>query len=98
MKFINDFWKGCPFRDFFTCLDSLSDTGPGIPKDQLEAVFEKYKRLKAGEGEAGFGLGLAISRKIVELHGGKIRAESGVTMPSATSAATASGLRVSGSP
>ena len=52
-----------------------ADTGPGIPPDQLEAVFEKYKRLKAGEGEAGFGLGLAISRKIVELHGGKIWAE-----------------------
>jgi signal transduction histidine kinase len=58
-------------------LFTIADTGPGIPPDQLEAVFEKYKRLKAGEGEAGFGLGLAISRKIVELHGGKIRAESG---------------------
>lgn len=56
-------------------LFTVADTGPGIPPDQLEAVFEKYKRLKAGEGEAGFGLGLAISRKIVELHGGKIWAE-----------------------
>ena len=58
-------------------LFTIADTGPGIPPDQLEAIFEKYKRLKAGEGEAGFGLGLAISRKIVELHGGTIRAESG---------------------
>ncbi len=56
-------------------LFTVSDTGPGIPADQLEAVFDKYKRLKAGEGEAGFGLGLAISRKIVELHGGRIWAE-----------------------
>ncbi len=56
---------------------TVSDTGPGIPPDQLEAVFEKYKQLKAGEGEAGFGLGLAISRKIVELHGGKIWSEAG---------------------
>jgi PAS domain S-box-containing protein len=55
---------------------TVADTGPGIPPGQLEAVFEKYKRLKAGEGESGFGLGLAISRKIVELHGGKIWAES----------------------
>ena len=55
----------------------VSDSGPGIPADQLEGVFEKYKRLKAGEGENGFGLGLAISRKIVELHSGRIWAEGG---------------------
>jgi signal transduction histidine kinase len=54
---------------------SVTDTGPGIPAGQLESIFEKYKRLKAGEGENGFGLGLAIARKIVELHGGSIRAE-----------------------
>ena len=54
---------------------SVADTGPGIPAEQLEAIFEKYKRLKAGDGETGFGLGLAIARKIVELHGGKIWAE-----------------------
>lgn len=58
-------------------LFTVSDTGPGIPPDQLEAVFEKYKRLKSGEGEAGFGLGLAIARKIVELHGGTIKASAG---------------------
>lgn len=58
-------------------LFTISDTGPGIPLGQLEAIFEKYKQLKSGEGEAGFGLGLAISRKIVELHGGRIWAENG---------------------
>lgn len=55
----------------------VADTGAGIPPDQLEAVFEKYKRLKAGEGETGFGLGLAIARKITELHGGTIKAVAG---------------------
>ena len=55
---------------------TVADTGPGIPSGQLEAVFEKYKRLNSGEGEAGFGLGLAIARKIVALHGGRIWAES----------------------
>jgi signal transduction histidine kinase len=58
-------------------LFAVSDTGPGIPADQLETVFERYKQLKAGGGEGGFGLGLAISRKIVELHGGRIWAEAG---------------------
>ena len=56
---------------------AVADTGPGVPPDQLEAVFEKYKQLKQGGEEAGFGLGLAISRKIAELHGGRIWAEPG---------------------
>jgi two-component system sensor histidine kinase ResE len=55
----------------------VADSGPGIPADQVEAVFEKYKRLKTADEAAGFGLGLAISRKIVELHGGRIWAEAG---------------------
>jgi len=56
---------------------AVADTGPGIPPDQLEEIFEKYKRLKSDEGAAGFGLGLAIARKIVQLHGGRIWAEAG---------------------
>ena len=56
----------------------VSDTGPGIPGDQRAAVFEKYKQLGTAGGESqGFGLGLAISKKIVELHKGTIRAEAG---------------------
>ncbi|MBA2278663.1 MAG: HAMP domain-containing histidine kinase [Chloroflexia bacterium] len=51
---------------------SVSDDGPGIPADELEAIFERYHRL-AGTGS---GLGLAIARGIVELHGGRIWAES----------------------
>jgi len=52
---------------------SVGDTGPGIPPDQQERVFERYAR-SAQAGEAGgSGLGLAIVRDIVQAHGGRIR-------------------------
>ena len=53
---------------------SVGDNGPGIPQDELEAVFQRFHRL--GSARGGSGLGLAIARGIVELHGGRIRAES----------------------
>ena len=56
---------------------SVCDTGPGIPEDKLEAVFEKFRQLdRDAEARVGYGLGLSICRKIVELHGGRIWAES----------------------
>ena len=57
---------------------SVSDTGPGIPADQLERIFERFHRLDQGRSRdrGGSGLGLAIARAIVEAHGGRIHAES----------------------
>jgi len=53
----------------------ISDTGGGIPKEILPRLFNKFVTKKVGEQEAhGTGLGLFISRSIVEAHGGKISA------------------------
>jgi signal transduction histidine kinase len=53
---------------------SVADDGPGIPIDQHERVFERFTRLDEARtpGAGGAGLGLAITREIVERHGGTI--------------------------
>jgi signal transduction histidine kinase len=53
------------------CEVSVTDTGPGIPPDQLDRIFEPFVTAKA----QGMGIGLSISRGIVEAHGGKLWAE-----------------------
>jgi two-component system phosphate regulon sensor histidine kinase PhoR len=54
----------------------ISDTGPGISKSDLPHVFERfYKGDRARSGE-GSGMGLAIAKHIVEVHGGSIWAQS----------------------
>jgi signal transduction histidine kinase len=59
-------------------LVSVSDTGPGIPPDEKQRIFDKFYQI-AQSGEAkpkGTGLGLAICKALVELHGGTIWVES----------------------
>jgi two-component system sensor histidine kinase KdpD len=53
----------------------VADQGPGIPKEYLTQVFDKFSRLTRAEGTSGIGLGLTISKGIVEAHEGKIWAE-----------------------
>jgi signal transduction histidine kinase len=55
----------------------VADDGEGIPAGDGERVFEAFYRGDAARGEDGAGLGLAISRAIVEAHGGKIWLEDG---------------------
>lgn len=53
----------------------VTDTGPGIERDHLPLLFDRFWQARRGHG-AGAGLGLAIARSIVEAHGGQIWAES----------------------
>jgi len=64
----------------------VEDTGPGIPADQRERVFDRFYRVPSHEGgEDGSGLGLAIVKRVVERHRGRIELNTG---------AGGSGLRV----
>jgi signal transduction histidine kinase len=56
----------------------VADEGEGIPAGDAERVFEAFYRGDAARGSDGAGLGLAISRAIVEAHGGKIWLEDGM--------------------
>jgi two-component system sensor histidine kinase KdpD len=56
-------------------LIEVLDCGPGIPRQELKRVFDKFYRLPVPEGVGGTGLGLSICKGIVEAHGGAIRAE-----------------------
>jgi PAS domain S-box-containing protein len=55
---------------------TVRDTGPGINPDLLPHMFEPFHQAKEARRHGGLGLGLAIVRHIVELHGGTVRAES----------------------
>jgi two-component system, NtrC family, sensor kinase len=58
---------------------SVTDTGPGIPPEDQGRIFEEFQQAAAGkEQREGTGLGLALSKRLVELHGGRIWVESEV--------------------
>ncbi len=57
---------------------TVTDTGPGIPPEELKRVFEQFHQIDNSNTKAkgGTGLGLAIAKQIVEMHGGRIWVES----------------------
>jgi len=52
---------------------AIKDSGPGISKENQQLVFERYRQTKTGKEKEGAGLGLAIVRKIMELHNASIQ-------------------------
>jgi len=55
---------------------AVKNSGPGIPSDKLDKIFNRYERLKEHSGIEGAGLGLSIVKEIVDLHNGHITAKS----------------------
>ena len=55
---------------------SVSDTGIGIPADQLPHLFERFTKSALSEVQAGSGIGLALVKELAELHGGSVAVES----------------------
>jgi two-component system phosphate regulon sensor histidine kinase PhoR len=57
---------------------SVADSGIGIPRTDLERVFERFYKSDRSRSSGGTGLGLAIAKHLVQAHGGEIWAESGL--------------------
>jgi PAS domain S-box-containing protein len=56
----------------------VADTGPGVPPDQRERIFERFVQLGDDARAGAAGLGLSIVRDVAEAHGGHVRLESDV--------------------
>ncbi|MFZ4737165.1 MAG: sensor histidine kinase [Bradymonadia bacterium] len=54
----------------------VADSGPGIPRADLDRIFDEFHRVESERSVAGTGLGLSIARRFVRQHGGRIEVES----------------------
>lgn len=55
---------------------SICDNGPGIPAENQKSIFEERFRLKRDEGKEGYGIGLALCKRVVRAHYGQIWVDS----------------------
>jgi signal transduction histidine kinase len=55
---------------------SVRDTGPGIPTDQVDHLFDAFRRASTTSNPDGSGLGLFVSKQIIDAHGGRIGVDS----------------------
>jgi signal transduction histidine kinase len=55
---------------------AVSDTGSGIAANEMERIFKEFGQAASARGHEGTGLGLVLAKRIIELHGGRIWAES----------------------
>ncbi len=71
-------WAGFEENDPPVCMIRVKDSGPGIPEEKLEKVFDRYYRIEeeAGRTSMGTGLGLAITRELVQMLGGTMEISS----------------------
>ena len=65
-------------RDKSRIVFEVADTGRGIPKEAQSRIFDKFQQVRPGDRSAGYGLGLAVVKFIVDAHKGEIRVESQV--------------------
>ena len=67
---------GCPPGSASNTIFYVADNGIGIGEKHLESIFQVFKRLHTHQQYAGTGIGLAVCRRVVEHHGGKLWASS----------------------
>jgi signal transduction histidine kinase len=54
----------------------VEDTGPGIPEEELERIFDRFHQIEGDSAHGGTGLGLALSQELARLHGGEVTVRS----------------------